>query len=53
MPQTFILKEILLLDLKSYTENGLLSFNELAGVRARVTEAEMSIDIGSMKGNCL
>jgi KaiC/GvpD/RAD55 family RecA-like ATPase len=38
-------------DLKSYTENGLLSFNELAGVRARVTEAEMSIDIGSMKGN--
>ena len=38
-------------DLKSYTENGLLSFNELAGVRARVTEAEMSIDIGSMKGS--
>jgi KaiC/GvpD/RAD55 family RecA-like ATPase len=38
-------------DLKSYAENGLLSFNELAGVRARVTEAEMSIDIGSMKGN--
>ena len=37
--------------LKSYTENGLLSFNELAGVRARVTEAEMSIDIGSMKGS--
>ena len=38
-------------DLKSYTDNGLLSFNELAGVRARVTEAEMSIDIGAMKGN--
>jgi KaiC/GvpD/RAD55 family RecA-like ATPase len=38
-------------DLKSYTENDLLSFNELAGVRARVTEAEMSIDIGAMKGN--
>jgi len=38
-------------DLKSYTENELLSFNELAGVRARVTEAEMSIDIGSMKGS--
>ena len=38
-------------DLKSYTDNELLSFNELAGVRARVTEAEMSIDIGAMKGN--
>ena len=38
-------------DLKSFTENDLLSFNELAGVRARVTEAEMSIDIGAMKGN--
>lgn len=38
-------------DLKSYTEDGILSFMELAGVRARVTEAEMSIDIGAMKGN--
>jgi KaiC/GvpD/RAD55 family RecA-like ATPase len=38
-------------DLKSFTEKELLSFNELAGVRARVTEAEMSIDIGAMKGN--
>src|SRR5664280_2082183 len=38
-------------DLKSLTEKGILSFMELAGVRARVTEAEMSIDIGAMKGN--
>ncbi len=38
-------------DLKSYTEDGILSFMELAGVRARVTEAEMSIDIGAMKSN--
>lgn len=38
-------------DLKSYTEDGILSFMELAGVRARITEAEMSIDIGAMKGN--
>ncbi len=38
-------------DLKSFKDNDLLSFNELAGVRARVTEAEMSIDIGAMKGN--
>lgn len=38
-------------DLKSFTEKGILSFMELAGVRARVTEAEMSIDIGAMKGN--
>jgi KaiC/GvpD/RAD55 family RecA-like ATPase len=38
-------------DLKSFTENGILNFMELAGVRARVTEAEMSIDIGAMKGN--
>jgi len=38
-------------DLKSYTENGSLSFIELAGVRARITEAEMSIDIGAMKGS--
>ena len=38
-------------DLKSFTEDGTLNFMELAGVRARVTEAEMSIDIGAMKGN--
>jgi KaiC/GvpD/RAD55 family RecA-like ATPase len=38
-------------DLKSFTDNGILNFMELAGVRARVTEAEMSIDIGAMKGN--
>ena len=38
-------------DLKSFTDNSILSFIELAGVRARVTEAEMSIDIGAMKGN--
>jgi KaiC/GvpD/RAD55 family RecA-like ATPase len=38
-------------DLKSFTENGTLNFMELAGVRARVTEAEMSIDIGAMKGS--
>ncbi len=38
-------------DLKSFTEDGVLNFMELAGVRARVTEAEMSIDIDAMKGN--
>lgn len=38
-------------DLQKYRDEGLLSFIELAGVRARVTEAEMSIDIGAMKGN--
>ncbi len=38
-------------DLKSFTEEGILNFMELAGVRARVTEAEMSIDIDAMKGN--
>jgi KaiC/GvpD/RAD55 family RecA-like ATPase len=38
-------------DLKSFEDEGTLNFMELAGVRARVTEAEMSIDIGAMKGN--
>jgi KaiC/GvpD/RAD55 family RecA-like ATPase len=38
-------------DIKSQTETGKLNFVELAGVRAKVTEAEMSIDIGAMKGN--
>ncbi|MCE7698356.1 MAG: recombinase [Methanobacterium paludis] len=38
-------------DLKSFEDNGSLSFIELAGIRAKVTEAEMSIDIESMKGN--
>lgn len=32
-------------------EKGLLSFIELAGLRARVTEAEMSIGVEAMKGN--
>ena len=38
-------------DIKSFTDNGMLRFIELAGVRARVTEAEISIDVGAMKGN--
>ncbi len=38
-------------DLKSLNDNGLLTFIELASVRARITEAEMSIDIGAIKGN--
>jgi KaiC/GvpD/RAD55 family RecA-like ATPase len=38
-------------DLKSFAEKELLNFIELAEVRAKVTEAEMSIDIGVMKGN--
>lgn len=38
-------------DLKTFTDNNILSFTELAGIRAKVTEAEMSIDIGAMKGN--
>jgi len=38
-------------DIKSFTENGFLSIIELAGVRARVTEAEISIDAEAMKGN--
>lgn len=37
--------------LHSLTDSGLLRFIELAGVRARVTEAEISIDVGVMKGN--
>ncbi|HMK54492.1 MAG TPA: ATPase domain-containing protein [Methanobacteriaceae archaeon] len=38
-------------DLKSFEEKGLLIFIELAEIRARVTEAEMSIDLEAMKGN--
>lgn len=38
-------------DLKKFADKGTLTFMELAGVRARITEAEMSIDIGAMKGN--
>jgi KaiC/GvpD/RAD55 family RecA-like ATPase len=38
-------------DLQPFQDNGLLSFIELAGIRAKVTEAEMNIDMGVMKGN--
>ncbi|HHT18602.1 MAG: ATPase domain-containing protein [Euryarchaeota archaeon] len=38
-------------DIKSFTDSGLLRFIELAGVRAKVTEAEISIDAEAMKGN--
>lgn len=38
-------------NLEKFQEDGLLSFIELAGSRARVTEAAMSIDIDTMKGN--
>ena len=38
-------------NLEKFQEDNLLSFIELAGARARVTEAAMSIDIGTMKGN--
>jgi KaiC/GvpD/RAD55 family RecA-like ATPase len=38
-------------NLEYYQENELLTFIELAGIRARVTEAEISIDIGTMKGS--
>lgn len=38
-------------DLRSLTDGGKLSIMELAGMIARVTEAEMSMDIESVKGN--
>jgi KaiC/GvpD/RAD55 family RecA-like ATPase len=38
-------------DFNSATDSGLLKFIELAAVRAKVTEAEISIDVGAMKGN--
>lgn len=38
-------------NLEEFLDSGNLSFIELAGARARVTEAEMSIDIDTMKGN--
>lgn len=38
-------------NLKEYQEKGLLKFIELAEIRARVTEAEISINIDTVKGN--
>ena len=38
-------------DLQPFQDNGLLSFIELAGIRAKVTKAEMNIEMGVMKGN--
>ena len=38
-------------DLQNFQNNDLLSFIELAGIRAKITEAEMNIDMGVMKGN--
>lgn len=38
-------------DIQSATDSGILQFIELAAVRAKVTEAEISIDVGAMKGN--
>ena len=38
-------------DLQNFQNNGLLSYIELAGIRAKITEAEMNIDMGVMKGN--
>jgi KaiC/GvpD/RAD55 family RecA-like ATPase len=38
-------------NLEQYEEKGLLNFIELAEIRARVTEAEMSIDLEAVKGN--
>ncbi len=38
-------------DLDEYMEKGLIRFVELAGIRARLIEAELSIDIDTMKGN--
>jgi KaiC/GvpD/RAD55 family RecA-like ATPase len=38
-------------DLQTFQDNGLLSFIELAGIRAKVTKAEMNIEMGVMKGN--
>lgn len=32
-------------------EKGLLNFIELTGIRARITEAELSMDMDPMKGN--
>jgi len=37
-------------DIQSVTESDFLTFIELAGVRARVIEAEININVGSMKG---
>ncbi len=38
-------------NIESATDSGILKFIELAAVRAKVTEAEISIDVGAMKGN--
>jgi len=38
-------------DFKSYRKNGTLDFIGLAGLRARVTEAEMNIGVEAIKGN--
>ncbi|MGB9936947.1 MAG: ATPase domain-containing protein [Methanobacterium sp.] len=38
-------------NLKQYQDNNTLKIIELAALRAKVTEAEMSIDIDTMKGN--
>lgn len=38
-------------NLGEYQKNNLLEFIELAGVRAKVTEVEISIDIDTMKGS--
>lgn len=47
----YIQSESLNWNLEKYAEEDLLSFIELAGVRAKVTEAELSIDIDAIKGN--
>lgn len=38
-------------DLPEFVRQGLLSFIELGGIRAEITEAEVKIEIDSMKGN--
>lgn len=38
-------------DMHSFAEKGLLRFIELYGMRAKVTEVEMKIDAGTMKGS--
>lgn len=38
-------------DIQSATDSELLQFIELAAIRAKVTEAEISIDVDAMKGN--
>lgn len=38
-------------NLKKYADEGLITFIELAGIRVKLIEAELSIDIDTMKGN--